>query len=84
MVRSFVHMLLELFQSQQNGAVTRMWRSCHVKPSQKEHAISAVHSKKEGTLLQPLRWCCIECVIHRERDVREEKHYMWREQATIE
>ena len=37
-------------------------------------------------VLQPLRWCCIECVIHHERDVREEQHhsYMWREQAIIE
>jgi len=22
-------------------------------------------------LLQPLRWCCVDCVIHHERDVRE-------------
>ena len=37
-------------------------------------------------LLQPLRWCCIDCVIHHERDVREEQHhtYMWREQAIKE
>jgi len=27
-------------------------------------------------LLQPLRWRCVDCVIHHERDVREEKHYM--------
>jgi len=37
-------------------------------------------------LLQSLRWCCIKCVIHHERDVREEQHhtYIWREQAIIE
>jgi len=37
-------------------------------------------------LLQPLRWCCVDCVIHHERDVREEQHhtYLWREQAIIE
>ena len=37
-------------------------------------------------VLQPLRWCCVDCVIHHERDVREEQHhtYMWREQAIIE
>jgi len=23
-------------------------------------------------LMQPLRWCCVDCVIHHERDVREE------------
>jgi len=23
-------------------------------------------------LLQPLRWCCADCVIHHERDLREE------------
>jgi len=30
-------------------------------------------------MLQPLRWCCVKCVIHHERDVREEQHhtYMW-------
>ena len=37
-------------------------------------------------VLQPLRWCCVECAIHHERNVREEQHhtYMWREQAIIE
>ena len=39
-------------------------------------------------MLQPLRWCCVDCVIHHERDVREEQHhtgtYMWHEQAIIE
>jgi len=25
-------------------------------------------------LLQPLRWRCVECVIHHERDVCEEQH----------
>jgi len=28
-------------------------------------------------LLQPLRWCCVECVIHHERDVREEQQYIY-------
>jgi len=36
------------FWSQQNGAVTRMWRSCGVQPSHKERAIGAVRCKKEG------------------------------------
>ena len=74
------------FRSQQNGAVTRMWRSCRVQPSHRERAIGAVRCKKEGMLLQPLRWHCVDCVIHHERDVREEQYhrYMWREQAIIE
>jgi len=55
-----------------NGAATRMWRSCYVKPSHKERAIGAVRCNKEGMLLQHLRWRCIKCVIHHERDVREE------------
>ena len=34
-------------------------------------------------LLQPLRWHCVDCVIHHERDVSEEQKYLcaWREQA---
>jgi len=60
------------FRSQQNGAVTRMWRSCQVQPSQKERAIGVVRCKKGGMLLQPLRWHCVECVIHH-GDVREEQ-----------
>jgi len=28
-------------------------------------------------LLQPLRWCCVDCMIHQERDVREEQKYMY-------
>jgi len=39
------------FRSQQNGAVTRMWRSCGVQPSHKEHAIGVVRCEKEGMLL---------------------------------
>jgi len=37
-------------------------------------------------VLQRLRWCCVKCVIHHERDVREEQHhrYTWREHAIIE
>jgi len=31
----------------------------------------------EGMLLQPLRWRCVDCVIHHERDVREEQKYMY-------
>jgi len=61
------------FRAQQNGAVTMMmWRSCQMHPSQKECAIGAVHCKKEGMLLQPLSWRCVECWIRHERDVREE------------
>ena len=42
--------------------------------------------KRRGLLLQPLQWCCVDCVIQHERDMREEQHhtYMWREQAIIE
>jgi len=60
------------FQLQQNGAVTRMWRSSRVQPSHKERAVGVVRCKKEGMLLQPLRWRCVDYVIHHKRDVREE------------
>jgi len=51
------------------------------------HHISCVVNIPElVVVLQPLRWCWVDCVIHHERDVREEQHhtYMWREQAIIE
>ena len=54
-----------------------MLRSCGVQPSHKERAIGAVRCKKEGMLLQPLRWCCVDCVIDLERDVREEQHHTY-------
>jgi len=28
-------------------------------------------------LLQPLWWRCVKCVIHHERDVRDEKHHIY-------
>jgi len=28
-------------------------------------------------LLQPLHWCCVECVIHHEQDVRKEQHHIY-------
>ena len=65
------------FRSQQNGSVTRMYRSCGVQPSHKERAIGAVRCKKEGMLLQPLPWCCVDCMIHHERVVRDEQKYMY-------
>jgi len=51
------------FQSQQNGALTRMWKWCQVQPSQKERAKDAVRCKNEGMLLESLSWCCIESVV---------------------
>ena len=33
--------------------------------------------KPHSLLLQPLRWCCVDCVNHHERDVREEQKYMY-------
>ena len=30
-----------------------------------------------GMLLQPLRWRYVDCVIHHERDVREEQQQQW-------
>jgi len=33
---------------------------------------SADEKDNWGILLQPLRWCCVDYVIHHERDVREE------------
>jgi len=43
-----------------------------VQPSQKERVIGVVCCKKEAMLLQPLRWRCVECVIHHGQDVGEE------------
>ena len=42
----------------------------------KRSVIGEVHCKKE-MLLQPLCWRCVKCVIHHERDVREEKHWIY-------
>jgi len=36
------------------------------------HASLPIDYKIYVTLLQPLRWRCVECVIHHERHVREE------------
>jgi len=37
--------------------------------------------KKEGLLLQPLRWRCVKCMIRHERDVREEQHLTYATQV---
>ena len=74
MVRSFAHNAARDFRSQQNGAVARMWKSCRVQPSHRERAIGVVRCK-EGVMLQPLQWCCVDCVIHHEWDVHEEQHH---------
>ena len=51
------------FQSQQSGALTRMWRWCQVQPSQKERAMGAVHCKNEGMFLEPFCWRWVEGVV---------------------
>jgi len=63
------------FRSQENGAVTRMLRSYQVQPSHKECAIGVVCCKKEK--------CCVDCVIHHERDVHEEQQCICVAQARI-
>jgi len=67
----------QAFQSQQNGAVTRMWRSCWVQPSHKERAIGAVHSKKKVMLLQSFRWCCAECAVHHKWNVHKNNTHIY-------
>jgi len=62
------------FQSQQSGTLIRMWWWWQVQSSQIELAICSVHCKKVGMLLQPINCCCIESVIHHERDARKEQH----------
>jgi len=62
----------QAFRSQQNDSVTRIWKSCRVKPSQKQRAIGVVRCEQEGMLLQPPRWLCVKYVIHHELDGREE------------
>ena len=61
------------FQLHLNGALIRMQKWCQVQASQNERAIGAVHCKKEGMLLQPFGWRCIESVIHHKRDQRKEQ-----------
>jgi len=53
------------FRSQQSGG--RAEFRFHTK-----RAIAVVRCRKEGMLLQPLRWRCVDCVVHHERDMREE------------
>jgi len=38
---------------------------------------SGVMADQSLPMLQLLRWCCVECVIHHERDVREEQHHTY-------
>jgi len=48
-----------------------VWYSCEVKK------MSCIKP-----LLQPLRWCCVDCMIHHERDVREEQKCMYVERTS--
>jgi len=76
-----------VFRSQQNGALTKIWRQRQVQPFiyKKERAVGVVGWKKGWIFLQPLDWRCVECAIHHERDVCEEEHACeWREQVIIE
>jgi len=40
---------------------------------QATHCIYCPRQRKLGSvLLQPLPWCCVDCVIHHEQDMRKE------------
>jgi len=43
---------------------------------------AALHGLKNFRVLQPLRWRCVECVIHHQRDVREEQQYIYAERTS--
>jgi len=36
------------------------------------HVAGDLNKTISFAVLQPLWWCCVDCMIHRERDVREE------------
>ena len=40
-------------------------------------SVPEMHTVGQIAVLQPLRWCCVDCVIHHERDVRKEQKYMY-------
>jgi len=42
--------------------------------TKRNFAITTGSGQRSKILLRPLRWCCVDCVIHHERDVREEKN----------
>jgi len=42
-----------------------------------QHLIKTLKCNLIVLLLQPLRWCCVDCMIHHEWDVREEQKYMY-------
>ena len=65
------------FRTQQNGAVTRMWRLCYVRPSQKNVRSMPVVVKRRDVVATSLCWRCVECVIHYKWDVHEEKHHIY-------
>jgi len=47
--------------------------------------LSKAKEPQHDTVLQPLRWRCVECVIHHKRDVCKEQHHIYvAQQATIE
>jgi len=66
------------------GSATYVWRAIAPLPP---WIITGFHASCDITeslillcgmpLLQPLRWCCVDCVIHHERDVREEQHHTY-------
>ena len=48
-----------------------VWKCPH-----RRSKLRAAHLKLY-VVFQPLRWCCVDCMIHHERDVREEQKYMY-------
>ena len=65
------------FRSQQNGAVARMWRLCHVKPSQYECAIGVVRCQKEGCCCNHSTGVALKCTVHHEPNVCKEQYHIY-------
>jgi len=71
------------FRSQQNGTVTRMWRSCQVHTSQKECVVGAIHCKKKDVVATSPLALPGMCDSPRMGCARRTT-LMWHEQAIIE
>jgi len=67
------------FQSQQSGALTRMWRWCQVQPSHKERAIGTVHCKNEMLLHSSVAValkCCFRMPISQSMKMTRDEHVL--------
>jgi len=75
-IKKSIHIVPQHGTKCPDATANLLWANTYVSGYEMHDSVGMIETIVR-LLLQPLRWRCLECVIHHERDVREEQHYIY-------